>query len=366
MVHDVWVEVDLSALKHNLQQVRGLVGDGVKIMAVVKGNGFGHGYVEPARAFVEAGADAVAVTRLDEALILRSGGINAPILLFAPIQPDNARDAVDAGLEMTVTSIELARSISNAASELGKTAGVHVKVDTGMSRLGMQPEDVAGALAEMHDLPNLSIAGIYTHFATSAEQGISHARAQLRKLTSLINELKNAGIGYGLAHAANSAATLRMPESRLDMVRPGTLLYGQYPSASVPHSLDLKPTWRLKARVCEVKDLKSGSAVGYGREFTTRRASRTAVIPIGWSDGFTLTPEGPLYRQSAVRFALKRARRSLAVEINGRKAPVLGRVAMQMIVVDVTGIDGVRVGDEVTVPAMRIPTSPLIPRVYVQ
>lgn len=364
MKHDVWVEVDLAALKHNLRQVKTLVGDSVQVMAVVKANGFGHGYVQPARAFVEAGADALAVTRLDEAVALREGGVEARILLFAPVSADNADQAVSADLDLTVTDLTLARAVSQAAQAVGKTARVHLKVDTGMGRLGVYPEDAGPLLKAIATLPGIEVAGVYTHFATAAEKDLSTSIAQLEAFTQMIERLRASGIAYGIAHAANSAAIVRMPEARFSMVRPGTLLYGQYPSAHVPHPVDLRPTWRLKARICDVRTLPVGSRVGYGGEFVVRRETRTAVVPIGYADGLTLAPEGPIYRQSVLRFAARKKARRLCVEIRGKKAPVLGRVAMQMIVVDVSEVDGVSVGDEVTIPAMRIPTSALIPRVY--
>lgn len=362
MVHDVWVEVDLGALKHNLAQVRGLVPESTRVMAVVKGNGFGHGYTEPARAFVEAGADALAVTRIDEALPIRQAGISAPILLFAPIQPENAEAAIEADLDVTVCSVELAQALSVAARQMGKTAGIWVKVDTGMGRLGLLPRDVPEFFEAVQTLPGIRVAGIFTHFATAGEPDLGPAQAQITRFRNLLASLQ---FDYGLASAANSAAIMRLPESHLDIVRPGTLLYGQYPSSHVAHSLDLRPTWKLKARICQVRDLPKGSRIGYGGEFTTTRATKSAIVPIGYADGFAMAPEGPIYRQSLLRFAARKARRSLSVEVNGRKAPVLGRVAMQLTVIDITDIDGVRAGDEVTVPAMRIPTSPLIPRVYV-
>ncbi|MCE5324200.1 alanine racemase [bacterium] len=364
ITHDLWVEVDISALKHNFEQIKRTVGS-VKVMAVVKSNGFGHGYVEPARAFIEAGADALAVTRLDEAMILRDGGINAPILLFAPIQAENADVAINAGLDMTVSDIALARKISEAAVRLGTNARVHIKVDTGMGRLGVSHEQAVRLVQEVHGLANIQIAGIYTHFATAADKSIADTQHQLDRFKQLLERLDTLGIDCGTAHAANSAAILRLPKSHLGMVRPGTLLYGQYPSRFVPHRLDLKPTWKLKARICEIKELQPESPVGYGGEFITKRLTRTAVIPVGYADGFTLAAEGPIYRQSVLKFAMKKMRRRLTVEINGHKAPVLGRVAMQMIVIDITDIPDAKVSDEVTIPAMRIPTSALIPREYV-
>lgn len=366
MLEDVWVEVDLGALKHNLRQVQAAVPDSTRILAVAKGNGFGHGYIEPSRAFIEAGASALGVTRLDEAMIVRSAGITAPILLFAPIQPENAADAVEADLEMTVTSAELALAIDQAAASQDRVASVHVKVDTGMGRLGLASADVHAFFQAISGAQNLRVAGIYTHFATAPDKNLALARRQLDVFFRLLQSLRAAGIDYGLAHAANSAAILRMPDSHLDMVRPGTLLYGQYPSQPVPRNLDLKNTWRLKARICDVRDLPAGTSIGYGAEFRTTRSTRAAVIPIGYADGYTLVPEGPVYRQGPLRFLARKSRRRLEVEVRGAKAPVLGRVAMQMIVVDVTGIAGVRTGDEVSIPAMRVPTSALIPRRYAE
>lgn len=378
--HDVWVEVDLGALKHNLAQVRGAVtppspplakggmggvAPSTRLMAVIKGNGYGHGYIEPAQAFVEAGADALAVTRLDEALPLRQSGISAPILLFAPIQPANAEPAIEAGLDLTICSVPLARAISEAAVRIGRTARVWVKVDTGMGRLGVLPGEALALFEAITKLPGIQIAGTYTHFARANEADLTPTRAQFRLFEGVLASLKTAGIDYGLASAANSSAILRLPASHFDMVRPGTALYGQYPSSHVPHSLDLQPTWKLKARVCEVRDLPRGSAIGYGGEYVTTRPTRTAIVPVGFADGFTLIPEGAVYRQSVFAFLARKMRRRPWMEINGVRAPVLGRVAMQMTVLDVTGIEGVSVGSEVTIPALRIPTSPLIARVYV-
>lgn len=364
MVHDVWVEVDTSALKHNFRQVRSHVGSKVKIMAVVKGNGFGHGYIETSRAFVEAGADALAVTRIEEALPIREAGIDAPILLFAPIQPENAEDAITADLDMTTADPSLVKAISAAASKLGKIARIHIKIDTGMGRLGMSPSEVSSFFSAISESTNVKVAGVYTHFATAADRDLKPTLEQNRRFKEVLQLLNQSNVDYGLAHAANSAAILRMADARYDMVRPGTILYGQYPSQHAPHSLDLKPTWKLKARICEIKDLSSGASVSYGAEYTTKRPTRAAVIPIGYADGFTLVPEGPAYRQSILKFAIRKSRRALSVTIKDQKAPVIGRVAMQMAVVDVSHIPGVQVGDEVVVPAMRIPTSPLIPRIY--
>ena len=321
MVDDVWVEVDLAALKHNLRQVHGVVGDGVRIMAVVKANGYGHGYVGPSRAFVEAGADALGVTRLEEGLELREGGISAPILLFAPIQLENAAAAVEADLDLTVTDLSLVRAVSEAARKVGKPARVHVKVDTGMGRLGVSHAEVAGFVESVTGTDNIQIAGIYTHFAGASGKHVAPAGVQCDAFRVSLEYLRSAEVNYGLAHAANSAAILRLPGSHFDMVRPGTLLYGQYPSADVPRTLDLKDTWTLKARVCEVRSFAKGTRIGYGWEYMTKRQTRAAIVPVGYADGFTLVPEGPVYRQSAFRFAARRMKRNPTMILQGRRVP---------------------------------------------
>lgn len=360
---DVWVEVDLRALRHNLRQVRSCVGPHVQIMAVVKGNGFGHGFVEPARTFLDAGADYLAVTRLEEALPIRSAGITAPLLLFAPLQTDNVLPALERDLDCTVDSLITAQALSTSAVRLAKTARIHLKVDTGMGRIGILPNDFPSLFDAVSQLPSLQIVGIYTHFATAAERDLTSCRHQLTRFEMIRQSLSRNG-PLPLFHAANSAAILRLPNARFDMVRPGTLLYGQYPSSHVPRDLQLQPTWKLKARICSVRDLPSGTAIGYGAEAVTRRPTRIAVAPVGYADGFTLSPEGPLYRQPAFKLLAKKYSRALAMEINGVKAPVLGRVSMQFTVLDVTEHPRVAIGDEVVVPAMRLATNALLPRVY--
>lgn len=250
--HDVWVEVDLAALRHNAGQVKAALGPEVALMAVVKGNGFGHGYVEPARAFLQAGAEWLGVTRLDEALLLRRAGITAPILVMAPIQPDNARAVVVNDVTCAVDNAAEIAALAEATEKVGKNARVHVKIDTGMGRVGVG-SDAAGKFAEFINTTgkgNVLIDGVFTHFARATEADLTPTRQQLARFEQAVQALRDVKLSPPLRHAANSAATLRLPQAHYDLVRVGTLLYGQYPSAHVPHSLDLKPTWKLKARVC--------------------------------------------------------------------------------------------------------------------
>lgn len=364
--YDVWVEVDLSALRHNFSQVRAFVGENVRVMAVVKANAYGHGYARVARVFQDCGAYALAVTRVEEGLILREAGIEIPVVLLAPVQSDNIRTAVHNDLHLTVCDQTQLELISREASASGKKAFVHVKVDTGMGRLGLSPDQVIDFYRKLSLLPNLVVAGTYTHFATAAERSTRYAEKQLELFKQVLSCIRQNGFDCGLVHCANSAAILRMPDSHFDMVRPGTLLYGQYPSRFVPRVLQLRPTWKLKARICHVRELPKGARIGYGGDYTTRRPTRIAVLPVGYADGFTLVPEGSIYRRGLCGLLARGLRWSPAVWLRGMRAPVLGRVGMQLCVADVTHVPDVKVGEEVEIPAMRIPTNSMIPRVYLE
>ena len=367
--HTVWIEVNPGALKHNLAEVRAVVGPAVKVMAVVKANAYGHGAVEAARAFVEAGADYLGVTTLEEGLELRKGGVTAPVLIFSPLLPDQTGPALSDGLEQTVCDLDLTQSISALAAKAGKRARVHVKVDTGMGRLGVAVGDCSEFMYRLLNLPGVEIAGIYTHFANAGAKNLAHAREQSAGFSNLLTELAAKDIPVGLRHAANSAAILNLPESHHDMVRPGTVLYGQLSTQQLGRQLDLRETWCLKTRIIALRSLSSGAKVGYGSEFTAARPTLAAVLPIGYSDGFTLIPESVARRAARpLKLALGRLLGTDGqawVTIHGEKAPVIGRVSMQICSVDVTDIPGVRVGDEVIVPASRTTASSRIPRVYV-
>lgn len=367
--HTSWVEVNLPSLKHNLKEIRQIIGPSVKVMAVVKADAYGHGAVETSKALVEAGADYLGVTTLEEALKLRDGGIESPTLVFSPLLPDQINSALSAGVEQTICDLTMAEAISAKAVESGKWARVHVKVDTGMGRLGVTPGECVEFMYRLTNLPGIEVAGIYTHFANSGAKNLSHAWTQFSRFKSLLELLESKDIPVGLRHAANSSAILNIPDAHLDMVRPGTILYGQYPSQFVQRKLDLKETWCWKARIVALRKLPPGMKVGYGSEYTTSRTTTAAVIPVGYSDGFTLTPESVARRMlSPLRLVAGRLLRSAKcpyVSVQGRRAPVIGRVSMQMCSVDVTGIPGIQAGDEVVIPARRTTTSSRIPRVYV-
>jgi alanine racemase len=225
-------------------------------------------------------------------------------------------------------------------------------------------------MREISELPNLEIAGTYTHFANAGASDLADARRQSAKFSALISDLKSSGIPTGLCHAANSSAILSLPESHLDMVRPGTILYGQYPTTHVEKKLDLEETWRFKTRIIALRKFPAGTPIGYGSEFTTKRPTIAGVIPVGYAEGFTVVPGSVANRKSnlvkTVAAKLLKTRTSPSVVIRGERIPVIGRVSMQITSIDVTSIPDVRVGDEVIVPTRRVTTSSRLPRVYVE
>ena len=362
-IADAWVTVSLPALRANAQCLRALLdasasGPSPRLMAVVKANAYGHGAFQAARAFLEGGADALAVTTLSEALELTDAVIDSretPILVFAPlVTREQLELAVARGLHLTVCDSDHVRLAREAAKAQGETARLHLKVDTGMGRLGLAPTDALNVARQFANDEFSQWAGVYTHFARASEPDLTPTRTQLAIFEKFCNDLGMSGLTGVLRHCANSAALIRLPESRLDMVRAGTVLYGQAPSASVllPDGIR-RDSWKMQARVVFVHDLEPGATVGYGAEYLVKRPTRAAVLPIGYADGFTLQPAsltaGPRGLKSWLDSAL--GRRRPHVLFDGKRAPVLGRVAMQMIVVDVGGFSPpIRAGDVATGP----------------
>ncbi|MBI2303015.1 MAG: alanine racemase [Armatimonadetes bacterium] len=355
-----WVDVDPAALAHNAREVRRLVGERVKLCAVVKGNGYGHGAVLAAEAFLAGGAACLGVTTVAEGIELRSAGVAAPILLLASQAPDEAGDVARHHLTATVSDLPAAERLSAAASAAGVSVKVHLLIDTGMGRDGCLPADAPDLCRQLHRLFGLEVEGVYTHFPNSIARNIEPTRVQWGRFAATLVQLEPRP---PLAHAANSGATVDVPESRLDMVRVGTLLYGQYPSPHVSRELDLRETWWLRSKLVEVRRLPAGSAIGYGSETVLRSERLVGTLLVGWQHGFTLAPES---RQRGLR-GMYRALfpAALTVTIKGVACPVLGRVSMQSCAVDVTDVPDVAVGDVATVPCRRVPVDRAVPRVVV-
>jgi alanine racemase len=325
-----WAEVDLDAIAHNVTAIKRHVGDRTMVMAVVKANAYGHGAEPVARAALESGASWLAVNRLSEGVALRRAGIDAPILVMAYTPPAGATTAVAHDLRLTVTSISLAEALSSAATRAGKDLPFHVKIDTGMGRFGLLPDEVLSFARALGQLPNLELEGLFTHFAVADLADKDYTRQQFAIYLDIIAALEREGIRVPIRHVANSAATLDLPEMHLDAVRPGIAIYGLRPSITVEPALPLRPALTLKSRVGRVRTLPAGSSISYGRTFVTERPTPVALVPVGYGDGY-------------LRLNSNRG----AVLIHGQRAPIRGRVCMDQFVVDISDIDGVQPDDEV-------------------
>lgn len=328
----VWAEISLGALQSNLRAIRTKIAGGAKFCAVVKANAYGHGAIPVAREAVRAGADYLAVAVLEEAIALRRAGFATPILLLGPTAAEEAEDVVRYDVTQAVTTEQAAKVLSAAALRQHKTVKVHLAVDTGMGRIGVAPEAAGNAAAFIAGLPAVELEGLFSHFALADARDKSYAKEQFRRFQRAMAAVEGRGITIPLRHIANSAAILDMPETHLDMVRAGIVLYGLWPSEEVRRSIDLSPLMTVKAKITCVKDFPQGETISYGRIFTAPRDMRVATLPLGYADGYTR-----LYTGKA------------AVEIEGRRAPVVGRICMDQCMIDVTDMPDAAVGDTVTI-----------------
>jgi len=324
-----WVETDLAAIRHNTRHLAGLAG-AAGLMAVVKANAYGHGALEVARAAVAAGARWLGVARAGEGLALRAGGVSAPVLVLGYTPPGQAAEALGRDLTLAVFDAETAAAYAAAGRALGRPARVHVKLDSGMGRLGVLPGDAPALVRALHGLDGLAVDGLFTHFAAADGADQAATLAQMRALDEVVGALSAAGLRPPLVHAANSAAVLRQPAARYDLVRSGILLYGLDPSDDVPAPAELRPALAWKTRVAQVKTLPPGHGVSYGPEYTTTTTETVAVLAVGYADGFRRAPK-----------------QVNGVLIGGQRAPVRGRVCMDQCVAGVSHVPGVQVGDEV-------------------
>jgi alanine racemase len=323
-------DVDLAAIASNVRVAARLAGPGAALMAVVKADAYGHGAIPVARTALGAGAHWLGVANPDEAAALRSGGIRARILVLGPIAPEQAPLVAAHDLDQCVSDLAQAEALSRAAVARGRTLRVHLKVDTGMGRVGLSPRAVRPAVERIAGLPAIRLVALMTHFAESDADDPAFTREQLARFDAITRDLREAGLAPSLRHAANSAALIRHPEARLDLVRPGIMLYGCHPCA-VRRSDDpaLVPALQLRTAISHLADLVAGGSVSYGRTFVAARDMRIATLPIGYADGL---PRVLSARGQAL--------------IGGRRVPIVGRVCMDMTMVDVTHVPAVRIGDE--------------------
>ena len=325
-----WAEIDLDAIAFNAAGLKARAGGEAELMVTVKANGYGHGAVPVARAAMEGGATRLAVHRALEGVQLRQADITAPILIMGYTMPAESGRVARWNLTPTVNSKPQAEGLSQAAVGQGKALPIHVKVDTGMSRYGLLPDEVLDFVRFLSGLPGLVLEGLYSHHCVADLADKTFTHRQFNTYMDVVKRLEEANFVFPLRHVANSATTLDLPEMALDMVRCGIALYGLRPSDEVEPAIPLRPALTLKSRVARVRTLPAGASISYGRTYTTGEPTRVALVPIGYGDGYH-------------RILSNRG----AVLIRGQRAPIVGRVCMDQFVVDVSHIPTVLLHDEV-------------------
>lgn len=328
-----WVEVDLDHLAHNLRGIRGWLGEDVRILLTVKADAYGHGAVQVARA-AEGGrsndrVDMFGVATLDEAHELKEAGVTSPILILSPVLERELPAVVEAGFAITLSTYEMAEAASRRAGTTDTTIDVHVEVDTGMGRTGVAADQAHDVIARIATLPSVNLQGVYTHFPVS-DTDPEFTRRQIDAFNAIIDGLRSTGVSIPMVHSANSAAVAGIRESHMNLVRPGLLAFGLHP-ADADTGLDLRPILSWKSRLVRVRRVPAGHTISYGRDFVTQRDSVIGVVPVGYGHGYP--------------FALSGRGRMI---IAGAQVPIVGRVTMDMTMVDLTDLPAVpQPGDEV-------------------
>ncbi|TWI67808.1 alanine racemase [Desulfobotulus alkaliphilus] len=333
--HLIWAEIRLDAIAENIRSLRRAASSKASLMAMVKANGYGHGAVEVARTALASGAASLGVARMEEGIALRTAGFAAPILVFGPSLSSDIREMIRYRLTPSVYSMDDALRISETAMTTGKKLPVHLKFDTGMGRLGFTGQalsDPVTTVRKIGSLPGLRIQGVYTHLATADHPEKEFTRHQIQTFSRLLAGLEEANLRPPIAHAANSAGLISFPECHFDMVRPGIAIYGIQPSLTMDKkAFSLQPALSLKTRIVQIKTVPAGFSISYGRTWTASKPTAIATLACGYGDGFPrlLSNNGE-------------------VLVRGRRAPLRGRICMDLCMVDVSGIPDVRTGDTVT------------------
>jgi alanine racemase len=326
-----WVEINLDAMANNVKNIKELIGVKKELMAVVKGNAYGHDVLEASLVFLKNGASRLAVARLEEGIILRKTGITVPILVLGLTLEEQVELLVSYDITPTVSEYEMIEKLSESGFKQDKIVKVHLKVDTGMGRIGIFPNHVLNFIRKVKALKNVEIEGIFTHLSVADEKDKSYTEKQFGKFMEVLTFLEKEGIRIPIKHVSNSAALLDLPHMWLDLVRPGISIYGLYPSKEVQKTVRLIPAHTFKTRIVFLKELPARKYIGYGRTYITRQ-KRTVVasLPVGYADGYNrlLSNQGE-------------------VLVRGKRFPVIGRVCMDQTMIDVTNLPQVKVGDEV-------------------
>jgi alanine racemase len=331
MEYAAWAEINIKALKANVKRTRSIVGRDVKILLTVKADAYGHGARYVAKAAVSAGVDMLGVATLHEGIELRNAGAQAPILILSPSLPCEIAEILEWQLTPTVSDMAFAKAVAAMARESDKAANVHVEIDTGMTRAGVNQADAQAFLKELSATEGISLEGIYTHFPTTYDEDGEFVEDQIRTFGGIVSGLKASGIEVPMVHTANSAAITQAPESHFNMVRPGGMIYGMFPRPGL-NGKGLEPVMTFKSRVVNVKDVRGGKTVSYGRTYRFERDSRVAAVAAGYGHGLSraLSNKGHLL-------------------VRGRRAPIVGNVTMDVTLVDVSSVPKVEIGDEVVI-----------------
>jgi len=331
-IRPAWLEINLDNYEHNIKLIKGLLCKKTLLTAVVKADAYGHGAVDISKKALESGADRLAVAVLDEAEELRKSDLpKIPILILGWTPKEQYERVIEHNLIQTVYDYQDVLALNEAAEKMNRKAKIHIKIDTGMSRLGIKPEQGIEFVKKVNELSNIIIEGIYTHFSSADENNKEFTFQQFNIFKDLISKLKESGISIPIKHAANSAAIIDMPELQMDMVRAGIISYGLWPSNEVKRKIDLKAVMSLKSRLAYVKTVEEGTPISYGRTYVTEKKSRVGTIPLGYADGYSRLLSS-----------------DFEVIVKGKKVPIIGRICMDQFMVDLSGINSVEKGDVVT------------------
>ena len=332
-IYRIYAKIDLDALKYNVDGIKRCKAENAMLMGVIKADAYGHGSKVFAHELEQMGFDWFAVATADEGIELRRDGIRKPILVLGYSCEDQYPEMAAWDITPTIYSFDMAKAFDAAAEAAGKTADIHIKIDTGMSRIGFLPgEESLAEIEKIHGLKHLRIQGMFTHFACADMRDKTHVGHQIEKFHRMVDGVQKRGIPVEIFHCSNSASIMELPSEHMNMVRAGIILYGLYPSHEMAEErLPLRPVMSLYSHVVHIKDVPEGVTVGYGATYTTKHPTRIGTIPVGYADGY---PRALSNRASVL--------------IRGRRAPIIGRVCMDQFMVDVTDIPAVSVGDVVT------------------
>jgi alanine racemase len=326
-----WSEIDISALKRNVKRTQQIVGPRVDILLIVKADGYGHGAPHVARAAVSAGVSMLGVATLHEGMELRNAGLRAPILILSPSLAVEIDEILEYNLTPTVSDMEFAQALAARASQSSRLAKVHVEIDTGMTRGGVNEEDACRVLAELSKLKGIAVEGVYTHLPGTYREDPEDLERQIGAFQGIIDALGREGMVFPLRHTANSAAVAQYPASHINMVRPGGMIYGMFPRKEI-NGIGFEPVMSFKSRVVNVKRVRKGKTVSYGRTYRFDRDATVAAVAAGYGHGVARSMSN-----------------NADLLVRGVRAPVVGMVTMDVTIADVSHIPGVRVGDEVII-----------------